>query len=220
MRRRRILRTVATVAAGVLALAVAATPSTASTDRELRFRVLLDDSPIGTQVFRVRDDGQRERVSIEASMDVKILFVTAYSYRHRNEETWSGDCLEAIEATTDDNGDRLSVRGRADGQGFLVERTGGREVLPACVTSFAYWAPARLRVGRLLNSQTGELEAVEVRDLGEETVLDRGREVRARRIALDGKDLHIELWYEVGSGDWIALESPTSSGRRLKYVRE
>ncbi len=212
----------ARIAAALLAalFATAAAPATASTERELRFRVLLDDSPIGSQVFRVRDDGERESVSIEASMDVKILFLTAYSYRHRNEELWAGDCLEAIDSSTDDNGEKLVVSGKPAADGFLVERTDGRENLPACVRSFSYWAPDRLRAGRLLNSQTGKLETIRLRELGEATIVDRGREVRARHVALDGEKLHIELWYEVGSQEWLALESPTNSGRVLRYVRE
>lgn len=209
------------VALAAVTLATGAvSPVAASTERELRFRVLLDDSLIGSQVFRVLDDGERESVSIEASMDVKILFVTAYSYRHRNQERWEGDCLETIESATDDNGEKHVVRGKPAADGFVVERIDGRESLPACVRSFSYWAPDRLRGGRLLNSQTGKLEAVELRELGEATIVDRGRQVRARHVALDGKDLHIELWYEVGSDDWLALESATSSGRVLRYVRE
>ena len=159
-------------------------------------------------------------VSIEATMDVKILFLTAYSYRHRNQETWNGDCLSSIDTTTDDNGEEFRVKGAVADDGFVVERTGGRETLPSCVVSYAYWAPDRLRAGRLLNSQTGKYEELALRELGEKTITSRGREVRARHILLDGPGRQIELWYETGSNDWIALESPTDSGRRLKYVRQ
>lgn len=207
-------------AAALLAGLVARSAAASDPDKEFRFQVLLDDSPIGTQVFRVREDGGRSTVSIEATMDVKILFLTAYSYRHRNEETWNGDCLSSIDATTDDNGEKFRVKGSVAGDGFVVDRTGGRETLPSCVVTYAYWAPDRLRTGRLLNSQTGKYEQLDLRELGEETVMSRGRELRARHVALEGAERRLELWYEIGSNDWIALESPTDSGRRLKYVRQ
>jgi hypothetical protein len=207
-------------AAVVLTVVLAAASAASAPEKEFRFQVLLDDSPIGTQVFRVREDGDRSTVTIEAAMDVKILFLTAYTYRHHNEESWNGDCLSSIEATTDDNGEKFRVKGSVAGDGFVVERTGGRETLPSCVVSYAYWAPERLRAGRLLNSQTGKYEQLELRELGEETVTSRGRVVRARHVVLDGAGRRLELWYEIGSNDWIALESPTDSGRLLKYVRQ
>ncbi|MFN2426663.1 MAG: DUF6134 family protein [Candidatus Binatia bacterium] len=211
----RIAATIAT--ALVLALW---SPSVASAqDRELRFQVLLDGSPIGSQVFRISEEGARTTVSIEATMDVRILFITAYSYRHRNVETWNGDCLSSIDATTDDNGDAFRVKGAVAGDSFKVERTSGKEMLPACVVSYSYWAPDRLRAGRLLNSQTGKYEQLELRELGEASVSYRGQEVRARHIALVGEARYIELWYELGSQEWIALESVTEGGRRLRYVR-
>lgn len=213
-------RVLKTCAVALLAGLVARSAAASAPDKEFRFRVLLDDSPIGTQVFRVREDGGRTMVSIEATMDVKILFLTAYTYRHRNEETWNGDCLSSIDATTDDNGEQFRVKGSAAGDGFVVDRTGGRETLPSCVVSYSYWAPERLRAGRLLNSQTGKYDQLELRELGEKKVTLRGREVRARHVVLDGAGRRLELWYEIGSNDWIALESPTDGGRILKYVRQ
>lgn len=197
------------------AAALADTPK----EREWRFQVLLDGSPIGSQVFRETRDGQSSRVSIEASFDVKLLFFTAYSYRHRNEETWEGGCLKSMKSTTDDNGKAFRVDARPAGDGLVVETLEGREELPGCIDSFAYWNPAELRSPRLLNSQTGKWEEVTLRELGEETVPYKGQPTRARRVAIVGKDLDISLWY-AGDDDWIALESTLASGRKLYYARQ
>lgn len=191
----------------------------ADVPKEWRFRVLLDGSPIGSQSFRVTPEGEGSRVSIEAAFDVKFLFVTAYSYRHRNEEVWNGSCLASIESTTDDNGKKFKVSGTKAGESFRVVTDKGREELPPCVVSFSYWAPDRLGAARLLNSQTGEYEPVTLKDLGEETRPLRGQPVKARHLALQGPKLHIDLWY-TADNDWLALESTTTSGRRLRYDRE
>lgn len=198
----------------------AAASTTPATPDELRFDVRLDGSPIGSQVFRIEQDGDRTRVSIEASFDVKFLFVTAYSYRHHNEEVWKGDCLASMDSSTDDNGEAFRVHGLSEGEAFVVDTGKGREALPACTSSFAYWRPDRLAAGRLLNSQTGEYEAVQLRELGVAKVAFRGRDVDARHVVLEGPRIRIELWYAVDGGDWLALESTTSSGRRLKYLRQ
>jgi hypothetical protein len=51
---------------------------------------------------------------------------------------------------------------------------------------------------------------------GEEALLVRGNPVMARRYALRGPDLAIDLWYSP-SNEWLALESTTEGGRRLRY---
>ena len=209
---------VAACLAALFLLAGAAAAST--TPDELRFDVRLDDAPIGSQVFRIQQGGDQTRVSIEASFDVKFLFVTAYTYRYRNEEVWKGDCLASMDSTTDDNGEPFRVRGTSEGEAFVVDAGKGRDTLPACTASFAYWRPDRLAAGRLLNSQTGEYEAVQLRELGVAKVAFRGRDVDARHVVLEGPRIRIELWYAVDGGDWLALESTTSSGRRLKYLRQ
>lgn len=209
--------------AAALAAALSFLPlptAAAAPARELRFDVRLDDSPIGSQVFRIEDNGQRSRVSIEAALDVKFFFVTAYTYRHRNVEEWDGSCLASIESTTDDNGKPFRVRGASESGAFVVETTKGRETLPSCVVSFPYWNPALLGAGRLLNSQTGDYESVSLRELGTAKVTYRGSQVDARHVLLEGDKIRIELWYALEGGEWLALESTTTSGRRLKYLRQ
>jgi hypothetical protein len=204
------------VLAAVLPVALAH----ADTNGVWRFAVQLDGSPIGQQTFRLTQDGSRQRMVTEATMDVKILFVTVYSYRHENEETWEGGCLASIESDTDDNGTQFTVRGRRAGDAFVVTARGTRTTLPPCVHTFAYWDPKKLQQTRLLNSQTGEYQAVQFRDLGEKAVSSRGREQPARHVALEGADLRIDLWYAASDGDWLALESKSKGGRTIRYVRE
>jgi hypothetical protein len=38
----------------------------------------------------------------------------------------------------------------------------------------------------------------------------------ARRYALRGEKIAIDLWYSLDN-DWLALESTTSGGRRVRY---
>lgn len=193
-------------------------PVRAEPQQEWNFNVLLDGDPIGTQSFQRTVEGETSRVRIQAEFSVKILFLTVYTYSHRNVEVWENGCLRSMDATTDDNGEKFRVRAEESALGVQVETLQGKETLPPCVTSFAYWDPERLEAGRLLNSQTGEYESVRAREMGEEKIRFEGKEVPARRLALEGDKLKIDLWYSK-AGDWLALESTTTSGRRLKYVR-
>jgi hypothetical protein len=124
--------------------------------RELSFEVLLGDRAIGRQRFHVREEGGVRRVTVEADLEVKVWMFSVYTYRHRNEETWEAGCLRRIEATTDDNGTRLYVRGRRSGDGFTVDTGAVSVTLNECVWSFAYWDERFLSRNNLLNAQTGE----------------------------------------------------------------
>jgi len=172
----------------------------ASVEREWRFRVLLDASEVGTHTFRVAEHGGERLLTSDARFKVKLLFINAYTYAHEARERWQGDCLSELDARTDDNGERVTVRTRP----------------PACVMSFAYWNPRMLQQKQLLNAQTGELTEVRIEPLGEETLRVRGAPLSARRYAVHAPKFRIDLWYAADSS-WVQLESRTASGRLLRY---
>ena len=189
---------------------------TAIADEAWQFRVLLDGSEIGSHSFELEDDGDRKRLVSEARFDIKFLFFTAYRYRHRNTEEWSGDCLVDIDARTVRNGDTLVVEGRRSGDAFVVERQGETVELPGCIMSFAYWNPDFLDEGRLLNPQTGEFLDVTVEELPAETLTVRGEPREAMRYRVVAKDMELELWYSQDRR-WLALESTVKGGRVIRY---
>jgi len=200
--------------AAAVGLWLAATVASASTpaQRDYRFSVFLDDTKIGHHHFAIIREGQRKLVRSDADFAVRILFVTAYSYVHSNEEHWIGSCLQRINSTTDDNGERLAVSGELQGDTLRLAGPAGNTTLNGCVRTFAYWDPQLLDTSRLLNAQTGEYVPVKVTDLGFESM--QGRE--ARRVRIEGKKLEIDLWYS-RDDEWLALESTTENGARLRY---
>jgi hypothetical protein len=189
----------------------------AAADRQWVFDVYLEDDPIGQQTFRISEEQGEKRVLIEASLDVKVLFFTVYSYRHRNEERWRDGCLTQISSTTDDNGDDFRLNGRVRGDAFVVETAEDTDQLSGCVRSFAYWNPDHLRASKLLNSQTGEYEPVTFRLVGEDTVTVIGSPRQAKRYALESETFRIDLWYSPDD-EWLGLESKSKGGRTLRYV--
>ncbi len=193
-------------------------PTAPEVEQEWRFRVMLDDREIGTHEFRVNPLGDGKHVEINASFDVKLLFFTAYSYRHNNIERWEDGCLTAIESTTDDNGTEYRVEGQARDEGFVVDATGDDDTVgPACTRSFAYWNPEFLDSSQLLNSQTGEIVDVEISRQADEVLQVDGQPVAAKRYALEMEDGTISLWYARESGQWLALEAPARGERVLRY---
>ena len=122
-----------------------------------------------------------------------------------------------MSARTDDNGKQFSVMAKETTAGLNVITPAKQFSLPGCVMSFAYWNPLMLQQKQLLNAQTGEHDEVDIKLLSTTTVSAAGKELPAKRYSLTGKKLKIDLWYSL-DGEWLALESTTENGRRLRYV--
>ena len=185
--------------------------------QSLEFDVFLDGSKIGWHRFEFArtDSGAREVVS-RANFDVKFLFITAFRYRHANEERWVDGCLAEIDAETNSNGKRTEVRGARGDDAFVLD-TGGRTAeLPECIMTFAYWNPAFLEQPQLLNPQTGEYLDVEVDELGTRTLEIDGRNVPARGYLIRARGVEVTVWYSADD-EWLALESLVKGGRKIRY---
>ncbi|RKT44982.1 DUF6134 family protein [Thiocapsa rosea] len=206
--------------AAAVALMVGAAPwVSASTESEnLRFKVFLDQDPIGEHSFDIRALGEEAQVSSRASFDINFWIFTAYSYRHESRETWRNGCLQRIEASTDDNGKDYRVRGEGSGEALALSVNGESRRLPGCVMTFAYWDRDFLEQDRLLNPQTGELVPVRVQPQGTDSVSFGSEEVAAARYKLSTDELELILWYSDEHG-WIGLESDTGRGKTLRYQR-
>jgi hypothetical protein len=209
-----------------LAASLAVVPATpvgatvADRVRKLSFDVFLDDRAIGYQRFELVPAEGGTRIETQAEFEVKVLLITAFAYDHRNTELWKGGCLQAIDSSTDSNGKRYTVSGRARGSAFVVATGAGERSLGDCVASFAYWdKEVLLQRQRLLNSQTGEYVPVRIDSLGTDRVRIGQRDVAVERYALRGQGLDITLAYAVGGGDWVALDSRLDGGRTLRYRR-
>ncbi len=181
------------------------------------FKVFLGDKEIGFHKFMVTPHKDQTYVSSEANFDVKFLFISAYTYLHQNSEVWKGECLQAINAITDDNGDALFVRGKYRDQALNLQTHNGQKQLEGCIKTFAYWDPSLLKSNKLLNVQTGKIEEVNVEVLGKSEINKNGSLIRAYHYRINNPKFSIDLWYS-DNKEWLALESTTENGARLRYM--
>ena len=105
------------------------------------FKVFLGKDEIGRQRFDVSSEGDRTQVRVDAQFTVKFLYITVYTYRHTNVESWEGTCLREIRAETDDNGDSFFVHGIFRNGQLQVQTQAGNWIGEGCIKTFAYWNP-------------------------------------------------------------------------------
>lgn len=185
-------------------------------EQEWRFRVYLDDKEIGYHDFVLEQVDNQLRLQSEASFEYRLMFVKLYGYEHENTETWTGECLTAIDSRTDANGKPFQVSGSLVGDRFVLNGSAGQVDLPSCNMSFAYWNPAFLKQDRLINTQNGEVLDIEVSAPERVEIEVRGVLQPAWRYQLGAGEMKIELWYSENH-EWLALETEARGGRRLRY---
>jgi len=197
------LRLLAALALGLVALPVLA--------REWLFDVTLDGIGIGTYRYVLQESGDVRRVTADARFRVKLLLIDAYSYEHHAQEEWQGDCLTTLTSRTVERGKTTTVSAREDGDAFVIDGARGRETLPRCPMTFAYWNPRILQARQLINTQTGTPTPVTITSLGNERIEVRGAEVESRRYRLETERNLIDVWYSPRD-EWLALRTTTKAG--------
>jgi hypothetical protein len=180
------------------------------------FQVLLDGKPIGSHHFQVTGQGGHTNLLSEADFKVTVLAVPLYRYRHVSHESFQGNCLQTLTASTNENGTRQEVRGSLNASAFVVTTPRGATRLPSCIMTFDYWNPRILQQSHLLNPQTGEYLPVLVTHLGSEVLAVEGRSELAETYLIVADSIKIKLWYSADE-HWLALESPTPDGRLMRY---
>lgn len=201
---------------GFMSAGAVATTATDAPGGDWNFTVYLDEDAVGTHRFTLTESESMRKLRSEARFAVKILGFEAYRYAHQASESWEGNCLREIKASTDDNGERSSLTGNETQGRFELNQDRSKETLPACIMTFAYWNPLILRQSRLLNPQTGEYTGVQIESKGRETIPVQGQPVVAERYHLDAGKFQIDLWYAQGDR-WVALDSMLENGRTLRY---
>jgi hypothetical protein len=183
---------------------------------ELRFDVLRNGEKVGQHVVEFRKTADTVRVESRSDIEVTALFLTVYSFSYHSVENWRRGELTSLDATIDDDGKLRRVEARREGAVLRV-RTGADEwqtTLPLWPTT--HWNIAQTAAPELLNTLTGNLNRVNVKDLGVETVMLSDGPRKARRF-LYSRGLSCESWYDEARR-WVKLRFAGEDGSIVEYV--
>lgn len=207
--RRRLLTGAAGLTMGAAAMPLFGTGTAGAAsipdNRRIAFDVFRGDSPMGRHTLDFARDGNRTTVDVAIDLEVKVAFVTAFKYTHRNREVWEGDRLVSLDSSTDDNGDAYEVTVRPDGDGLrIVSNVHGTQTVPADTVPSSYWNARTLEASRLLDTGQGRMLDIDVRPEGEAAIRLRGQTAITDRYTIDSR-IPIRIWY-TKAGQWVGLQ--------------
>ena len=203
MNRRRLLGLAAAAAATPLFGPFRPVPARAAAFRDVHFRALHRGSQVGQHSVAFRADGDRLFVTTHIDITVKVLFFTAFDFRHDAEEVWQSGRLASVKSTTNDNGTSLQVAGTAAADGFRIIGEDGPFLASAkLLTSDTLWDSQLVRESRLIDVQHGGEVGLVAKLLGEEPVETPHGQVRARRYQIITPHYAGSLFYD-DDGRWV-----------------
>lgn len=183
---------------------------------ELVFRVLRDGDEVGFHrvVFRATDDSLI--AESEFSLEVKVLFFTAYRYRYTSTDVWRHGCLESVDAKVDENGNQTFVRADAEARRLTIVGPSGVATGDAGIFPTNHWHAGVIGTERVLNTITGKVADVRIVDDGVDWVMVNGETYPARRYHYTG-DLRNTVWYD-DDGRWVKMRFTAKDGSTIEYV--
>ena len=167
----------------------------------IAFNINRDGSEVGRHTVEFYKIGRDLHVDIAIDINIKVLFIPVYSYKHRNAEIWRDGKLLSITTETNDDGEEHWVKGKAEKGLFRVSSSSGDFIAPATIIPTSYWSQKTTAQSILLDTQHGKLLDVTVTQIDDTVLSTPGANIPARHFVITG-DLELSLWYSQ-SGGWV-----------------
>jgi len=187
-------------------------------DGALTFTVLRDGSAIGEHKIAFSRSGDDLKVDINTDIKVTLplIGIAVYRFEHEGHEIWRNGHLAALNSKTYDDGTDHVVDAAATGDALavksdIVDQTSAATIIPASL-----WNPALMQQTVLLNTLDGHEMAVQIENVGLESVAVKGAEKQANHIRVSG-GLERDLWY-TPEGSLVRVRFAAKDGSQIEYV--
>ncbi|MCB1885038.1 MAG: hypothetical protein KDG89_13745 [Geminicoccaceae bacterium] len=193
--------------------ALAAAPSA------YRFLIVHEGTAIGRHEVGIAPEPGGFRATSRIEAEVKLGFVTLFSYRQEAVDRWRGGVLVQSRIETDDQGERSTVEVLAEGGRLLVTGAGGTVEAPlGAMTDLCFYNPGIVREPRLIDGKRGGIVPIQADATAKEALTIAGRRVQAERWRIEAEGVRSGLvWYD-GEGRWVRGRVKTEEGETVDYI--
>jgi hypothetical protein len=196
-----IMRTIALFLT-LLALSVApagADKAAATAKIHKVFDIVRGGDKIGTDTIDIERQNDTTTVKIKTDLSVKVMYIEAYRYEHSCNETWKNGQLIAFKSRTNDNGTKHSIDVTAAPDKLSMDADGKHSDLPRTAAPASLWGKDAIHEFDAFDPDTGKRLAIEVTDLGNETLTIQGVTHEAHHYKLVDtltRDFTRDVWYD------------------------
>ncbi len=182
---------------------------------EIIFDIYRNNQRVGAHTVTLKEDGDTLRVQSHSEISIRILGLPLYSFSYSSREVWQHGQLLSIEAETNDNGDKSTMRAQRH-NGMLTVFGASRQTLaPGEIYPTTHWNSGVIGSTQILNTITAQINTISMQELGIEKVETGSGTRLARHFAYRG-DLETDLWYDM-KGHWVKMRFPGNDGVPIEY---
>lgn len=140
-----------------------------------RFDLILDEEKIGTHQITIGrvgiSDIWRHETNVSASVSLGIF--GDITFDHHSIEDWKHGRLQKLTSETDDDGEKFSVTGRADGDNFITNGPDGTfRASGDLMTTNDVWTETFCRQQEVIDAATGGVIGIVADPAGQRTARD------------------------------------------------
>lgn len=184
----------------------------------LDFTVLRNGSEVGRHEMLFQNEPDGLKIDIRTNVAVKVAFITAYRFEHEGHEVWRGGHLARLWSKTNDDGTKHVLDVTAGGDNLVVMADGKEPEKSSTTIPASLWNERIVQQKNILNTLDGSRMAIQVADLGIETVPVKNARVSARHYVISG-DLQRELWYDA-QNVLVKVRFKAKDGSDIEYLRQ
>ncbi len=182
---------------------------------EIVFDVYRKNAPIGHHTVRFSRNGDTLTAESHFRIRISVLGLPLYTYEYTSTDRWRDGTLQELYARTDDDGVVSEVVAQRHGGELKVIADTEQTILDGDVFPTTHWNPAVIGTSRLLNTITGQVNAVDMTLIAMDDVDAGAERRRARHFAYTG-ELETEVWYDAG-GRWVKMRFDGKDGVPIEY---
>lgn len=170
---------------------------------------------VGMHKVSFSRSGKDLMVEVANRIEVKVLFITFFSFAADREEIWRDGRMISYRSQTNDDGTDIAVTAAADGGKLVIQGSGGPVEAPSGTFPSHPWNRKIVEQPLVMDSKTGDLLKVSTKAAGEETIEAGGGPVKAKKFVMSG-ELERELWYRQ-DGIWLQMRF-VSDGSEVTFT--
>jgi len=189
-------------------------------DNEIQFQILRNGNPFGDHTIKFsKTADDKTKVDIHINMSVTAGPISFFEYNHNNTEIWDGNRLVSLSSETNDDGDQYFVNAKWKDSILDIQSSSKNQKLLSPIFSTSYWNFNTVNQSRLLNSQKGTLDTIEIIGKIQDNIKINKINYLTNRYTLRiNGDREIKIWYDITTKEWMGLDF-TIQGQHISYKR-
>ena len=192
---------------------------------EVKFDVMRKNKVIGSHVITFAKNNDVLLVETNIEIEVKVLFISAYTFSHQSTETWINGNFTKIVAHSDFEDEReYFIKGQDNNDSFLASGMDGKLELDKNILPSNFWNIDVLKQKEIFDTQKGVVRTIEVEDLGYEKIKVNKKNIKCNKFTFNassnpkdkGPFPEYTLWYD--ENDELMKFQFNDEGRAKKII--